>query len=99
MGLFILVRQSVQIVPVERDGLGAQRDLSQARAPLGVELVAIDADVGRRVLVADEAGLQGEAHHHPFGNFRLAVKFIADATLNDTAHTQGFDSQLPGPLI
>ena len=56
MGLFIRFAPFVQVEPVVRQRLGAQRDLGEGGPNLGVELVAVDAAIAWGVLLADEAG-------------------------------------------
>ena len=63
MGLFIRVRQPVQVQAVEGQAFWAQRDLGQLRPPLGVELVAVHPHVARRILVPDKSGLQQHFSH------------------------------------
>jgi hypothetical protein len=59
MGSNIRVCQTVQLQAVEPDGALAQWHLGEVGPPLGVELIAIDPDIARRVLVSDDPGLQG----------------------------------------
>jgi hypothetical protein len=84
MGRFIRVREGVQFQPVVRQAFGAQRDLGKVGAHLRVELVAIHAQIARRIQVPDEAGLD---------------LLDAHACGNSTTHTHGFARQLPAPLM
>ena len=52
----MLLCPRVQFKPVEGNALGADRDLGEIAADLGVEAVAIHAEVARRVAESDEAG-------------------------------------------
>jgi len=52
----MLLCPRVQFKPVECHALGADRDLGEIAADLGVEAVAVHAEVGRRIAESDEAG-------------------------------------------
>jgi hypothetical protein len=54
-----LLDPGVQFKAIEGDALGADRDLRELRPHLGVEPVAVHAEIERRVTKADEAGEQG----------------------------------------
>jgi hypothetical protein len=57
----------VQFKPVERHALRADRDFGDGAADLGVEAVAVHAEIARRVAESDEAGKDrhGCAPHRP----------------------------------
>jgi hypothetical protein len=55
----MVVRVGIELQPVECDALRADRDLGQVRADLGVEPIAVHAEVGRSVPEADEARGRG----------------------------------------
>lgn len=55
----IRVGPGVELDAVEGDAPAADRDLSERRPDLGVEAIAIDAEVGRGIPVADQAGQHG----------------------------------------
>lgn len=59
----MLVRPGVQVKPVESDPPHADRYLGELRPHLGVEPVAVHAEIARRVAVADEAGEKGDSSH------------------------------------
>jgi hypothetical protein len=48
-----LVGPGVKVKAIERDALRAQRNLGEAWPDLGVEPVAVHAEVGRRITHAD----------------------------------------------
>ena len=54
--MLILLDPGVQFKAIERDALGADRDLRELRPYLGIEPIAVHAEVERRVAKADEAG-------------------------------------------
>lgn len=57
IALFMMVGPCVEIKPVERDALNADRNLCQHGADLGVEYRPIHSEVLRRVADADETRL------------------------------------------
>lgn len=59
MDRLMVVRVSIKLQPVECDALRADRDLGQVGADLGVEAVAVHAEVGRSVPEAEEARRRG----------------------------------------
>ena len=59
MDRLMVVRVSIELQPVECDALRADRDLGQVRADLGVEAIAVHAEVGRGVAEAEEARGRG----------------------------------------
>ena len=61
---FILLDPGVQFKAIEGDALGADRDLRELRPDLGVEPVAVHAEIERRVAKADEARKQGRVVLH-----------------------------------
>jgi hypothetical protein len=52
---FIFVGPGVQFKPVEGDALNANGDLGQEGADLGVEAIAVHAEVARRVAETEES--------------------------------------------
>jgi len=58
----MLLCPRVQFKPVESHALGADRDLGEIAADLGVEAVAVHAEVGRRVAETNEAGEDLHGH-------------------------------------
>lgn len=61
----------VKVKSIEGDAALADRDLGEARAHLGVEAVAVHAEVGRRVPEPDEAG--EDAHREVLRCLRAVV--------------------------
>jgi hypothetical protein len=57
----MLVGPGVQVKAVEGDALRADRDLSQVRAHLGVEPIAVHAKVAGRIAQPNDAG----QYHRP----------------------------------
>jgi hypothetical protein len=65
--VLMVVGPGVEVKSIEGDAAIADRDFGEERSDFGVEAVAVHAEVGRRVAVADEAGkdLHGCAPHRP----------------------------------
>src|SRR5690242_18163545 len=61
----ILLDPGVQFKAIEGDALGADGDFRELRPYLGVEPVAVHAEIERRVAKADEAWEQGRLVHSP----------------------------------
>ena len=54
MRALMVIDPGVEVKPIERDAAIADRDLGEERPDLGIEPVAVHAEIGRRVPVADE---------------------------------------------
>jgi len=52
----MVVGPGVEVKAIEGDAAIADRDFGEERADLGIEPVAVHAEVGRGVAVADQAG-------------------------------------------
>ena len=61
----MVIRPAVEVKAIEGDALASDGDLSERRAHLGVEPVAVHAEVGRRIAQADEA--RRKLHGRPGG--------------------------------
>jgi len=65
--VLIVVRPGVEVKPIEGNAAIAYRDLGEKRAHLGVEAVAVHAEIRRRVAVSDETRQNGHGccrFHH-----------------------------------
>ena len=64
MRVLMVVGPGVEVKTIEGDAAIADRDFGEERPDFGIEPVAVHAEVGRRVAVADEAGedLHGGSH-------------------------------------
>lgn len=62
MGRNIRVEQLVELVAVVGEALGPQWHFGEVWSEFGVELVAVHAHVGRRVLLPDHSWLEGDGH-------------------------------------
>jgi hypothetical protein len=63
----MVVGPGVEVRTIEGDGAIADRDFGEDRPHLGIEPVAVHAQVARRVALADQAGqnLHGRPPHRP----------------------------------
>ena len=67
MSCNIRVCQLIEFIAIKGEAFGAERYLGQLGPELGIELVAVHAQIARRIAVPDEAGLNLRAHDQTGG--------------------------------